>query len=127
MPALFPAHINSIATAVPANDGQAAFTACLHHWVQPAATVEKLQQIIIGSGIEHRHTVLEKPFGPPGSGAFYEYGQFPSTQQRMEEYRRKALPLSLQAIAKLPQDQLQGITHLIITSCTGFYAPGIGH
>ncbi len=119
------AHLNSIATAVPPFARQADFESSLPQWVQPEATVEKLRQVIAGAGIEHRYTVLERPFGPPGSGAFYEFGQFPSTQRRMEEYQRAALPLSLQAVAGLPVAAVAGVTHLLITSCTGFYAPGL--
>ena len=44
----------------------------------------------------------------------------------MRRYRDTALPLALQAVAALGRDtSLEGITHLIVTSCTGFYAPGL--
>lgn len=54
---------------------------------------------------------------------------FPTTQQRMVKYRAEALPLCLEAIAdaqcqpKAPE--LKTVTHLIVVSCTGFYAPGL--
>lgn len=118
------AHLNDIATAVPAYERHGAFVDSLPHWIEPTATVDKIRQIIAGAGIERRHTVLENPLGPVGSGPFYEYGSFPTTQKRMEVYRKEALPLSLKAVRGL-KESLDNVTHLIITSCTGFYAPGI--
>jgi alpha-pyrone synthase len=48
--------------------------------------------------------------------------------QRMELYRREAVPLALRAIQACLDDypafSLQTITHLVAVSCTGFYAPG---
>jgi alpha-pyrone synthase len=119
------AHLNYISTAVPTHDRHEAFKESLPHWIQSESTVEKLRQIMASSGIERRYTVLEHPLGPAGSGAFYTYGRFPSTQQRMEKYRAEALPLSLAAVRKLPSEALAKVTHLIVTTCTGFYAPGL--
>lgn len=122
------AHINHIACATPPHNQQAAFLESLPNWVDSPGVVEKLRQVAAGSGIRNRHSVLELPFGPPGSGAFYSYGQFPGTQARMEAYRLHAPPLAFQAVRGL----LAGAgaaahqpTHLIVTSCTGFYAPSL--
>jgi len=41
----------------------------------------------------------------------------------MATYAREAPELALQAIQKLPE--LDGITHLVVASCTGFTAPGL--
>ncbi|MGZ5304742.1 MAG: type III polyketide synthase, partial [Bacteroidia bacterium] len=52
----------------------------------------------------------------------------PSTQKRMEIYRQQALPLAEKAIYNclencfIPKDE---ITHIIVVSCTGMYAPGL--
>jgi alpha-pyrone synthase len=119
------AHVNQIATSVPAYERHGELQASLPQWVQPEATVEKLLQILANSGIDRRYSVLPRTFGEPGSGAFYEFGNFPSTQRRMEAYRQYALPLCMQALSSLPQSCLSGVTHLLVTSCTGFYAPGI--
>ena len=123
-----PAHINHIARAAPANNQHAAFLESLPHWVDSPAIVEKLRQVAANSGIRDRHTVLERPFGPAGCGAFYEYGRFPGTQARMEAYRRYAPPLAFDAVRRL-QAEAGGAagqpTHLIVTTCTGFYAPSL--
>ncbi len=122
------AYLNQIATAVPPHERHSHFMESLPHWMGPPEVVDKVRLILAKSQIERRHTVLENPLGPRGSGAFYEYGTFPSTQRRMETYRREALPLASRAVAALPlarHGDLGRVTHLIVTSCTGFYAPGL--
>ncbi len=82
------------------------------------------------SGITHRYSVLA-PAQDPGGGAvddggFYTRGAFPSSATRMALYERTALPLALDAVASLKRtNDLGTISHLIVTSCTGFYAPGL--
>jgi predicted naringenin-chalcone synthase len=45
---------------------------------------------------------------------------------RAEFYRQQAFPLVRKALDGLPLGELKDkITHLIVTTCTGFYAPGI--
>src|SRR5690606_30608425 len=75
--------------------------------------------------IEHRYSVL-----PPHAdedrldGAdFYRPGAFPDTETRMRAYERQALPLARRALDRLPP--LTGVSHLIVATCTGFYAPGL--
>lgn len=122
------AHINHIACATPPYNPQAAFLESLPNWVDSPVIVEKLRQVAAGSGIRKRHSVLNLLFGPPGSGAFYPYGQFPGTQARMEAYRLHAPPLAFQAVRRLQAEagpSAQQPTHLIVTSCTGFYAPSL--
>ena len=58
-------------------------------------------------------------------GGFY-HGDAPATSTRMQLYAEEAPKLALAAIAKLrEQVALDGITHLVVASCTGFVAPGI--
>ncbi len=123
-----PAFINHIACAVPPHERQAEFLDSLAHWISPAETVEKLRQVALHSGIRQRYTVLDQPFGGPDSGAFYEFGQFPGTGARMERYRNCAPVLALEAVRQLEHESgplAERVTHLIVTSCTGFYAPGL--
>jgi len=74
------------------------------------------------SGIEHRWSVLgdDARLEP---GRLYARATPPGTAERMAIYAREAPELALQAIAKLPS--LDGITHLVVASCTGFMAPGL--
>src|SRR4029450_4423068 len=52
---------------------------------------------------------------------------FPSTGERMKVYQREAPLLAARAVEHLQAmtGPLHGVTHLIVTSCTGFYAPGL--
>jgi alpha-pyrone synthase len=80
------------------------------------------------SGIGHRWSVLpesDEGGSPVEPGGFY-HPVLPGTAARMEVYAREAPKLALAAIRKLgEQADLQGITHLVVASCTGFVAPGI--
>jgi len=119
--------LNAIATAVPAYERHEVFLESLPHWIQPEATLQRLQQIAENAAIGCRHTVLENPLGPAGSGAFYQYGAFPSTGERMQVYKKEAPLLACRAVDALTEKVggLAGVTHLIVTTCTGFYAPGL--
>lgn len=80
------------------------------------------------SGIDHRWSVLPcGEFGTPiDPSGFYGAGAFPSTGQRMEVYARTAPDLAMAASADLGRKvSLEGITHIVVASCTGFVAPGI--
>ena len=119
-----PAYLNHIACAVPPLEGQAAFLESLADWAGPPEIVEKLRKIALGSRIEARHTVLNQPFG---EGGFYQPGRFPTTGDRMRVYQREAPVLALDVVESLRAQRadLGSVTHLIVTSCTGFYAPGL--
>ncbi len=121
------AYLNEIGTAVPANESQQEFLATLETWISDPEVVNKLRLIAKRSGIERRHTVLTNVIGAPGSGAFYEIGKFPGTAARMKVYQQEAPRLAEQAVRNLERRgvDLGSVTHLVITSCTGFYAPGL--
>lgn len=90
----------------------------------------RLNAIFRGSGIQHRHSVLADYGKQSGFTFFSENGApFPSTSSRLKVYRQYALPLSLAAIKdcvrRLDGFNLKDITHLIVVSCTGMYAPGL--
>ena len=82
------------------------------------------------SGITHRYSVLED-YGKTADFTVYPVnGQqhFPSTQKRIGLYRKHALPLSLESVHDLFLKHpvpISEITHLIVVSCTGMYAPGL--
>lgn len=91
----------------------------------------KLRTIFRATGIETRYSVLED-YGKSKDFDFYpntpNFEPFPSTQKRLEAFRDHALPLSVAAIKNLTTTSsvdLQKITHLIVVSCTGMYAPGL--
>src|SRR5581483_4797222 len=53
-------------------------------------------------------------------------GAFPGTADRMREFESLAPGLAVEAVEKLLEGEDRSrITHLVVTSCTGFSAPGI--
>lgn len=91
----------------------------------------KLKTIFRSSGITTRHSVLED-YGKQSDYSFYpnlnSTDAFPSTETRLEQFRQNALPLSIKAIqncSKGNHQTLAEVTHLIVVSCTGMYAPGL--
>jgi predicted naringenin-chalcone synthase len=76
--------------------------------------------------IEHRYAIFEPGPKPRDkvldAAGFYRRGAFPTTAARMALYEPAALDLAMQAVRDLEPD---GITHLIVASCTGFTAPGL--
>jgi predicted naringenin-chalcone synthase len=121
------AFINTIACAVPPYERQCAFLESLPHWAGTPEVVDKLVKIAASARIEQRHTVLEQPFGLHGAEGFYRPGVFPTTGERMKVYQREAPRLAMDAVGRLADEAgpLNDVTHLIVTSCTGFYAPGL--
>jgi alpha-pyrone synthase len=121
--------INAIGTAVPEQDIHTAFI----DWAR-AQLSDKREQALFArmakrSGISHRRSVL--PFAdnqgsPVDPGGFYASDTLPSTAARMLLYAEHAPVLALGAIENLAEKVLlDGITHLVVASCTGFVAPGI--
>lgn len=92
----------------------------------------KLNAIFRSSGISHRYSVLTD-YGKEKDFSFYpnteNFEPFPSTAMRLNEYRKYAPDLCVAAIndclAKQPDFDIRTITHLIVVSCTGMYAPGL--
>lgn len=81
------------------------------------------------SGIISRWSVLPPtPQGgsPVSPGGFYADPLLPPTSARMALYAEAAPTLALAAVAQLAaRTPLDGVTHLVVASCTGFTAPGI--
>ena len=121
------AYLNHIACAVPPYERQSEFIESLPRWAGSPEIVEKLQQLAAGARIDQRYTVLADPFGTPEAPGYFRPGAFPSTGERMKVYQREAPRLAARAVDHLraAAGSLQGVTHLIVTSCTGFYAPGL--
>ena len=117
-------YLNHVACVSAPHERQSVFLESLPRWVGPPEVAEKLRQIAVGAQIDQRYTVLPEPFGPTG---FYQPGAFPSTGERMKVYQREAPRVAAAALEKLRQQAgpLDAVTHLIVTSCTGFYAPGL--
>jgi len=125
------AYINRIATAVPAHDVHRAFIDFATGLV-PEGTLRNLfRRMARLSAIEHRYSFVQPFITPDGSWEdaehLYEPGNFPPTARRMQMFERFAPQLARCALDKLEltKEQRLGITHVIVTSCTGLYAPGL--
>ncbi len=122
------AYINALAGVVPEHDVHRLFI----DWAEGQIEDPRLRKLFLRmaerSGIEHRWSVLPPaPGGRPHNepGGFY-HGAMPPTSTRMRTYAAEAPELALKAIARLKEQvELEGVTHLVVASCTGFVAPGI--
>jgi predicted naringenin-chalcone synthase len=114
--------INAIATAVPVSECNTRYG----DWARRQLGERQsslLDRMLHRSGIGNRYTVLSEDDTHQAAGSFYARPDPPSTAERMAVYAEKAPELALEAIAKL--DELDGVTHLVVASCTGFTAPGL--
>ena len=123
------AFINRIATANPPHDVHDTFL----RFGQQMLKGDNRRLALFGrmaerSGIAHRYSVL----APGDNGAvvdaddFYRLGAFPDTATRMRKFEACAPDLAFEAVEKLlAGEDRSRITHVIVTSCTGFSAPGL--
>ena len=125
------AYINRIATAVPPNNVHAGFVR-LAETLLPEDRCQRtvFRRMAERSGIERRYSFLtpasenDKP--ELDSTAFYVRGRFPSTAVRMQLFAEKAPELAATAVDRLELGSERGrLTHILITCCTGFTAPGL--
>lgn len=124
------AHINAIGTAVPPHQVHEAFVGFVRQTLDDAKKLRLFDRMSALSGIEQRFSFLEPEVLPDGPitdrDRFYGLGDWPTTGARMQRYERHAPELALAAISALSPDiAAEGITHLVVASCTGFVAPGL--
>jgi alpha-pyrone synthase len=113
---------------VPEHDVHGAFIDWAERRVEEPRARALFARMAERSGILHRWSVLP-PSSDGGSpvqpGGFY-HGGMPGTAARMALYAEAAPKLALKAVADLrTRASLDGLTHLVVASCTGFVAPGI--
>ncbi len=92
----------------------------------------KLRTLFRATGIESRHSVLSD-YGKSNGFDFFPNNErvtpFPATSKRMDLFKKHALALSMSSIVNCldntPSLKKSEITHLVVVSCTGLYAPGL--
>ncbi len=127
------AYINRIATAVPDHDVHQAFVDFADGMLEDPRVKPVFQRMAHRSGIEHRYSVLTPEREAQtteftiNAHEFYTLGGFPGTAKRMDIFERFAPPLARAGLdnLSLTEAERRGITHVIVTSCTGLYAPGL--
>lgn len=93
---------------------------------------DQLKILYRASGIESRYSVL-RDYGNYENQEFYKNAKWakssPTTKERLELFRKESVKLSKKAILnclqKVPTVDRKSITHLIVVSCTGMFAPGL--
>lgn len=121
-------YLNHIATAVPDHDVHGKFVDYAPSLLSEERDQTLFRRMTKKAQIEHRYSFL-KPHAEAerldGDG-FYRRGLFPDTQTRMRFYERHAFTLARRALDRLNfAEHKDEITHFIVTTCTGFYAPGV--
>ena len=124
------AYINRVATAVPPFDMHEPFLEFAQTLFPDNRRVALFKRMAMLSGIEHRYSVLSEGQDPDGVAVdaydFYKRGDFPDTGARMRLFEQYSPALAQQAVERLGLGaDTSRITHLLITCCTGFSAPGL--
>jgi predicted naringenin-chalcone synthase len=124
------AYINRIATALPQHDVHDAFVQFARTLIPEQRARAVFERMADKAQIHHRYSCLAPAAQPDGpsvdAGGFYTRGRFPSTADRMKVFEEAAPDLAFRAVDGLGLGtEIRQITHVIVTSCTGFYAPGI--
>jgi alpha-pyrone synthase len=125
------AHINRIATSVPPHDVHRAFIDFAETLLPEGTERSLFRRMARMSAIEHRYSFLQPIASEDGkwndAAGLYVPGSFPPTARRMEAFERFAPQLARCALNKLAlrAEERRTITHVIVTSCTGLYAPGL--
>ncbi len=124
--------INTIVTGVPEHDVHDLYIENVKDLLPSGRESQLFHKMVQRSGIASRYSVLSRPFAPrpdpagADSSGFYGAAKEPTTRDRMEAYQASALNLASSVLAPTLIDELrQDITHLIVSTCTGFYAPGL--
>lgn len=118
--------INRIATALPPHDVHEGFLDFGRRMLGgDNRRLALFNRMAERSGISHRYSFFE-PDGETDAARFYKAGAFPGTGARMKLFERFAPVLAAEAAERLlVGEDRSRISHLIVTSCTGFFAPGI--
>jgi predicted naringenin-chalcone synthase len=123
------AYLNQIATSVPDYDVHSTFVDSAPSLLSEERSRALFKRMALKSQIEHRYSFLNPhpdAMGIDSIADFYRRGAFPDTETRMRFYERYAFTLAKRALDQLNfGEHKNSITHLILTTCTGFYAPGI--
>jgi alpha-pyrone synthase len=121
------AFINRIATAVPQHDVHAKFMDFVPRMLSDSRRQRLLRRMGERAQIDHRYSVLAPHPDPEQmyEGGQYRLGEFADTAARMAVFERHAPALVARAVEGLGLTAAETPTHVIVTTCTGQYAPGV--
>ncbi len=126
------AYLNRIATAVPEHDVHDVFSIFAENMLADPRLRAVFRRMVSRADIAHRYSFLD-PLQDPAEASpydarkFYRLGNFPNTTRRMELFEQSAPVLMKKAVDRLAlsEQERSGITHVLVTCCTGHYAPGL--
>jgi alpha-pyrone synthase len=125
------AHINRIATAVPEHNVHQAFIRFAASMLPEGTPRNLFRRMARLSAIENRYSFVNPVSTEDGvwrdEENLYVVGDFPSTARRMQFFERFAPQLARKALDRLSltPEERSAISHVVVTSCTGLYAPGL--
>jgi alpha-pyrone synthase len=126
------AYLNRIATAVPEHDVHNAFVVFAENMLADPRLRTVFRRMVNRANIAHRYSFLDPQkgsgqFSSHDALEFYRPGNFPNTARRMELFEQSAPVLMRKAVDRLALSEKErfGITHVLVTCCTGLYAPGL--
>lgn len=127
------AYINRVATSVPPHDVHRPFIDFAEGMLPEGTPRALFRRMVRMSAIEHRYSFLQPIATDNGAWRdgenLYVTGAFPDTARRMQAFEKFAPRLSACALNKLAMspEERRRVTHVIVTSCTGLYAPGLDY
>ena len=126
------AYLNRIGTAVPEHDVHDAFVGFAEMMLVDPRLRALFRRMASRADITHRYSFLDpqtdpKRFSAHDAHEFYRLGDFPNTARRMKLFEQCAPELMRKALDRLllSEEERSGITHVLVTCCTGLYAPGL--
>ena len=128
------AYLNRVATAVPDHDVHPAFVAFADALLDGAPDRRSqplFRRMASRSAIDHRYSVLAPNAASTefwiNAHEFYRRGSFPATSERMTIFETFAPVLARRTLDRLSlsAEERSAITHVVVTTCTGLYAPGL--
>jgi alpha-pyrone synthase len=126
------AYLNRIATAVPEHDVHGAFVVFAEKMLADPRLRAVFRRMVSRASIAHRYSFFDTQkcsgqFSSHDAHDFYRPGNFPNPARHMELFEQSAPVLMRKAVDRfaLNEKERSGITHVLVTCCTGFYAPGL--
>ncbi len=125
------AYLNRIATAVPEHDVHDSFVVFAEKMLADPRLRAVFRRMASRAEITHRYSFLnpkgDGQFSSRDANDFYRLGEFPTTSERMELFEQSAPILMRKVVDRLAlsDEERTGITHVLVTCCTGLYAPGL--
>jgi alpha-pyrone synthase len=119
-------YLNAVGAAVPRHEVHAKFVAYAPRLLGSARDRRLFARMAERAGIEHRYSVLAPHPDPErlDLAGFYRAGAFPGTATRMRLFEEHAADLAFAAALDVDAD-LCGVSHLVVATCTGLFAPGL--